>query len=195
MALASKRTEEARRLDSTSSVILGRLPLPKSCRVNTTLYQLADNGIATEWLAWPIDRPSFLLRVESNSRMYVMNKDLAAIEATSRDTLAIMSNLDAFTSAVQRSLSNLGISDPFIRRALSVMGSGIANTSRLMVSHLHQIVMHRRDSAMWRTDIPTAMISELRHAPFLGETHVFLQDTLAGIVDKRQEQLQKELIL
>ena len=135
LALAVKRTEEARRLDASSTLVLGRLPPPKSCRVNTRLYQLSDNGISTESLVWPVGKPNFLLRVESNSRMYVMDKDLATMEATSRDTRAIMSNLDAFTSAVQTALGNLGITDPFIRRALTVMGSGTANTSRLMVSH------------------------------------------------------------
>ena len=70
--LATQRTSEARDLDA-SYVTLGKLPPPRVCKISKKKYQLVDSGISTVPLAWPNDTPSFISKVELQSRMYVMD--------------------------------------------------------------------------------------------------------------------------
>ena len=43
-------------------------------------------------LAWPVDTPSFISKVEPQSRMYVMDKDLVTLEGQARG--AVISALE-----------------------------------------------------------------------------------------------------
>ena len=82
--LADQRSNEARDLVSSSRVTLGKLLPPRVCKISKKKYQLADYCISTASLAWPIDTPSFISKVEPQSQMYVMEKDLETLEGQAR---------------------------------------------------------------------------------------------------------------
>ena len=105
--LADQRSNEARDLDSSSRVTLGKLPPPRVCKISKKKYQLADDCISTAPLTWPIDTPSFISKVEPQSRMYVMDKDLVTLEGQARGALSVLSNLDALVTAAQNALQDM----------------------------------------------------------------------------------------
>ena len=73
-------------------------------------------------LAWPLDIPSFMSKVEPHSRMYVMDKDLVTLEGQAREALSVLSNLDALVSAAQSAVQSLQLCDPFLTRAMLEIG-------------------------------------------------------------------------
>ena len=195
--LATQRTSEARDLYTSSRVLLGKLPPPRVCKISKKTYQLADDGKSTVPLAWPSDTPSFISKVEPQSRMYVMDKDLVTLEGQARDALSVLSNLDALVTAAQNALQVIPIKDPFFTRSLLEIGGGVADLSKVSMSQLHQIVTLRRDSALWRRTSPVLapkVVLELRHTPFLGKLSVLAKPLIGMVVDQRHADQKKSLL-
>ena len=195
--LANQRSNEARELDLSSRVTLGKLPPPRVCKISKKKYQLADDCISITPLTWPIDTPSFISKVEPQSRMYVMDKDLVTLEGQARGALSVLSNLDALVTAAQNALQDMQVRDPFFTRSLLEIGGGVADLSKVSMAQLHQIVTLRRDSALWKRTAPSLapkLVMDLRHAPFLGETSVFSKPLLDSVVDQRHADQKKSLL-
>ena len=95
------------------------------CKISKKKYQLADDGISITPLTWPIDTPSFFSKVEPQSRMYVMDKDLITLEGQARGALSVLSNLDALVTAAQNALQDMQLTDPFFTRSLLEIGGGV----------------------------------------------------------------------
>ena len=61
-------------------------------------------------------RPPLISKVEPQSRMYVMDKDLVTLEGQARGALSVLSNLDALVTAAQKALQDMHVRDPFFTR-------------------------------------------------------------------------------
>ena len=195
--LATQRSSEARDLDTSSRVTLGKLPPPRVCKISKKKYQLADDCISTAPLAWPADTPSFISKVEPQSRMYVMDKDLVTLEGQARGALSVLSNLDALVTAAQNARQDMHIRDPFFARSLLEIGGGVADSSKVSMAQLHQIVTLRRDSALWKrtaSALAPKLVMELCHAPFLGKLSVFPKSLLDTVVDQRHADQKKSIL-
>ena len=65
--LTLQRNSEAREADESSRVTLGNLQPPKICKIDKKRYQLADDKVMSVPLAWPLDTPSHMSKVECTS--------------------------------------------------------------------------------------------------------------------------------
>ena len=140
--LADQRWNEGRDLDLSSRVTLGKFLPPRVCKISKKKYQLADDCISTAPLAWPVDTPSFILKVEPQSRTYVMDKDLVTLQGQARGALSVLSNLDALVTAAQNALQDMHVRDPFFTPSLLEIGGGVADLSKVSMAQLYQIVSH-----------------------------------------------------
>ena len=115
------------------------------------------------------------------------------------ESLVILSNLDAVTSALQNTITDTNaLTVPFIIRALQYIGEGLGVLARLATLSVHQLSLHRRDAALWEAKsrrISSRQLATLRHAPFLASQYVFEPETLQSISDERQEDAQKRPIM
>ena len=59
--------------------------------------------------------------------------------------------------------------------------------ARRGITSLHQIVLHRRDMDLWKTDIRSAAAGRLRHTPFLGRTSLYPTELIKNISDELRE--------
>ena len=137
--------------------------------------------------------------MKPNTRLYVTDSDAARLDSSVRESLVILSNLDAVTSALQNIITDTdAITVPFIIRALQYIGGGLGDLARLATLSSHQLSLHRRDAALWEAKsrrISSRQLATLRHAPFLASQFVFDPEMLQRISDELQEDAQKRAIM
>ena len=113
-------------------------------------YTLSDEAIRTSPPQWAKERPDWISRVKSGARLYVSDQDMVRIDTSARESLVILSNMDAYMSSIQRTVTSTSELDiPFVVRALRSVGSMIGDVARLLVHVSHQASLHRRDAALW----------------------------------------------
>ena len=179
--------------------MIGKVPPSTICRVPMRQYSLSGDEIRQSSPGWAPDRPDWISKVKPNTRLYVTDSDAARLDSSVRESLVILSNLDAVTSALQNTITDTdAITVPFILGALQYVGVGLADLARLATLSSHQLSLHRRDAALWEAKsrrISSRQLATLRHAPFLASQYVFEPETVQRISDERQEDAQKRAIM
>ena len=179
--------------------MIGKVPPSTICRVPMRQYSLSGDDIRQSSPGWAQDRPEWVSKVKLNTRLYVMDSDAFRLDSSVRESLVILSNLDAVTSALHNTITDTdALTVPFIIRALQYIGGGLGDLARLATFSAHQLSLHRRDAALWEAKsrrISFRQLATLRHAPFLASQYVFEPETLQRISDERQEDAQKRAIM
>ena len=62
------------------------------------------------------------------------------LEGQAWRALSVLSNLDALVTATQNALEGMKIRVPCFNRALMDIGAGVADTCKVMMAQLHQVV-------------------------------------------------------
>ena len=104
-----------------------------------------------------------------------------------RETLIVHSYMDAYLTAVTAELKRDEDVNPYVLRTLSALANALSEIARRGIASLHQIVLHRRDMDLWKTDICSAAAGRLRHTPFLGRTSLYPTDLVKSISDELRE--------
>ena len=184
-ALAERRSKEAQDKEKEGVPTIGKVPPSTICRVPMRQYSLSGDEIRQSSPTWAPDRPDWISKVKPNTRLYVTDSDAARLDSSVRESLVILSNLDAVTSALQHTITDTdAITVPFILRALQYVGGGLADLARLATLSSHQLSLHRRDAALWEAKsrrISSRQLATLRHAPFLASQYVFDPETVQRI--------------
>ena len=107
--------------------------------------------------------------------------------------------MDAFLTAVSTSITDRksqSMEDSFVLKTLDLAASNVADLSRRTVVGLHQVVVHRRDTALWGVTVAKgSQIAALRHAPIAEESFVFPPVLIQQITEKHKEEAKDKLIL
>ena len=110
---------------------IGKVPPSTICRVPLRQYSLSGEEIRQSAPTLAPDRPDWISKVKPNMRLYVNDSDAARLDSSVRESLVILSNLDAVTSALQHTITDTdAITVPFILRALQYVGGGLADLAR-----------------------------------------------------------------
>ena len=167
-ALAERRSKEAQNKKKEGVPIIGKIHLSTICRLPMRQYSLSGDEIRQSSPGWAPDRPDWISKVKPNTRLYVTDSDAARLDSSVRESLVILSNLDAVTSALQNTITDTdAITVPFILRALQYVGVGLADLARLATLSSHQLSLYRRDAALWEAKsrrISSRQLATLRHA-------------------------------
>ena len=106
--------------------------------------------------------------------------------------------MDAFLTAVSTSIADRksqSMEDSFVLKTLDLAASSVADLSRRTVVGLHQVVVHRRDTALWGVTVAKgSQIAALRHAPIAEESFVFPPVLIQQITDKHKEAKDKLIL-
>ena len=176
-ALAERRAKEAQEKEKEGLPTIGKVPPSTICRVPMRQYSLSGEEIRKSAPTWAPERPDWISKVKPNTRLYLTDSDAARLDSSARESLVILSNLDAVTSALQHTITDTdALTVPFILRALQFVGGGLADLARLSTCSSHQLSLHRRDAALWEAKsrrISSRQLATLRHAPFLASQYVF----------------------
>ena len=172
-------------------------PLP----VHMSTYKLSDSNIQLEPLRPPGEGLEVVSSLKSNYRSTVRDCDLVRLEEHLRKSLVILSNTDAAMSAVLAEYPKKLDPDSMLMRALSRVTQGMQALADINIMNLHQIVTHRRDTAIdgrLRHKLkPTAISDEhlvqLRHGPILDRVDLFDLDMLKTIQAERDALSDKKL--
>ena len=198
-ALAERRAKEAQAKEKEGLPTIGKVPPTTVCRVPMRQYSLSGEEILKSAPTWAPERPDWISKVKPITRLYITDADAARLDTSARESLVILSNLDAVTSALQRTITDTdALSVPFILRALQFVGGGLADLARLSTCSSHQLSLHRRDAALWEAKsrrITSRQLATLRHAPFLASQYVFDPEVVQHITEERQEDAQKRAIM
>ncbi len=180
---ANKRLEDFATMPSTSHI--GQVaPAPK---LSMKAYQFSTPELSIAPAAWPENRPSWMPHVAPKSRAYVRDVDLSTLETINRENIAVLSYMDAYLAAVVSQVSNAAEADPFVIRTLSATANALAEVAQRSVASLHNIVLHRRDMALYGGHLKAENITKLRQAPFLATTSLFDNTLLKSISDQELE--------
>lgn len=194
--MLQERADECLRSDAAS--IKGRLPPTALIRGSMSRYSTVDSLVKAKSLEWQ-EPPPWLSRVDSRTKSAVKDSDLAYLETLARENLSILSYMDAFLTAVSTSIvdrKSQSMEDSFVLKTLDLAASGVADLSRRTIVGLHQVVVHRRDTALWGVTVAKgAQIAALRHSPVAQEAYVFPPLLLQQITEKHKEDAKDKLIL
>ena len=97
-ALAERRSGEALRRRKRN------VPPSTICRVPMRQYSSSGDEIRQSSSGWAQDRPEWLAKVKPNTRLYVTDSDASRLDSSVRESLVILLDLDAFTSALQNTI-------------------------------------------------------------------------------------------
>ena len=104
-----------------------------------------------------------------------------------RESLAIHSYMDAYLTAVTADSKKDDEANSYALRTLSALANAVAEIARRSIVSLHQIVLHRRDMGLWRSDIRSSAIGRLRHTPFLGRSTLYPMELVKDISNELRE--------
>ena len=121
--------------------------------------------------------------------------DLATLETSGRESLAIQNYLDAYLAAALNVVKESDNPDPYLMRLITQSANGLAELVRRSVAIVQQAVLHRRDMALWDPKVKSAQIADLRHAPFLAQRHLFDRALLARVEDDFMEDQRNRAIV
>lgn len=183
--LAERRTIDA--LEGSHPHQLGAIPSFGN-RGSMRSYQLSTPDLSVSPASHFEDSTSILRHVLKQSRSYVRDSDLALIEQSQRESLAIHSYMDAYLAAMHATVRGQDNPDPRILRLLSTTANGLADLARRSVHTLQQVTLHRRDMALWGSSLRPSLVAQLRHAPFLAQKSLFDRVLLM----KAQEELKED---
>ena len=193
--LCNIRTQEAIDKDKVSGSVIGKIAPSSACKVRDRQYLFSDSTLRASALARPMNPPPWMRTVKPLSRSYVTEADLVSLESSTRQKIMIISNVDAYLCAVLQ-VASQAPGNPYVTRALQAAAHCMSDLCKVTVNSLHQIVMHRRDMALWAKDdnpYNKALSSQqsllLRNALFFEEDTLFQSADIDSVLEeKRQEQ-------
>ena len=163
-------------LVSTNSNTIGYIASRGLQKQGMKAYQLSDSLISQTPLA---GLPSWMPSVAHKSRSYVRELDLVHLESMQRETLIVHSHKGAYVTAVTAKLKRDEDIYPVVLRTLSALVNAFSKIARRGIASLQQIVLHRHDMDLWKTDNCSAAAGRLRHRPFLCRTFLYPTDLIS----------------
>ena len=82
--------------------------------------------------------------------------NIVHLESMQRETLIVHRYMDAYSTAVTAELKKDEDVNPYFLRTLPALANALSEITRRGITSLHQIVLHRRDMDLWKTDIRSA---------------------------------------
>ena len=116
--------------------------------VNMNPYKLSDKAIQMEPLKPPAEGFDFVSALKTNYRSTVREEDLTRLEENLRKSLVVLSNADAGMAAVLYEYPHKPDPDSLLMRSLFRVTQSLQVMMDFTISSLHQVVIHRRDTAL-----------------------------------------------
>ena len=83
--------------------------------------------------------------------------------------------MDGYLAAITADIKKDEDANLYVLKIRSALANAFAEIVRSAIVLLHQIVLHRRDMGLLKSEICSSAIGCLRHTPFLGSQHSILR--------------------